>query len=191
MHVLYFDLCACISVFRYCRHGEITNGIGYFAFAVLPCLHSNDRVFAVDFGSHLDPGRAVLYQFKMVFRNDDKIDIAVDAAVEGKVCLLRINTIVGAVVSCHADDILIFKILKLHTECGIAAFMMSKLFTVEEYLRCMGDAIELQKCPAIGLRLFKTFDICCRSPPVIVSAVLSVLAVPGMRKRNAFPVVRK
>ena len=82
----------------------------------------------------------------------------------------------------------------IHTESGISTFMMEKLCSVYKHICRHGCSVKLQISLSvlIHLRFFECAGIFTGSTVVIVSTVLPVLCVPGVRKRYvfSFPTVR-
>ena len=123
-------------------------------------------------------------QCNVVLVHHQQAHIAVDAAVEGKVCFLGINAVVDAVIHLHRE--LVFCLQQPRDLCpkgGVAAVMSAELLTVQQHGSAGIDALKLQP----DLLLFRVKGRCCKAgavgagtPPVIVTAVLSIHGVPSV-----------
>ena len=72
----------------------------------------------------IDSVRAVVFHGKSAVRNLDKIDIAVNAAVEGEVRHRRVNGLVGGVVGGYVNAAAVSDIVgDIDSECGISALV--------------------------------------------------------------------
>ena len=77
----------------------------------------------------------------------------------------------------------------IHTESGISTFMMEKLCSVYKHICRHGCSVKLQISLSvlIHLRFFECAGIFTGSTVVIVSTVLPIHCVPGVRKCYVFP----
>ena len=120
----------------------------------------------------------------MVLVHHQQAHIPVDAAVEGKVCFLRVNAVVDAVIHLHRE--LVFCLQKLRDLCpegGVAAVVGTDFLAVQQHGGAGIDALKLQP----DLLLCRVIRRCCKAgavgagtTPVIVAAVLTVLGVLGV-----------
>ena len=110
--------------------------------------------------------------------------IAVNAAVEGEVGLLRVDGIVVAVVNGNHQLIcaIVQGIGDVHAEGGVAALVLGHFLTVQADNCSHSYAVKLQnRAPAVGqLRLFQRAGIGAGAAVVVVAAVLTVYSVPGV-----------
>ena len=112
--------------------------------------------------------------------------IAVNAAVEGEVGLLRVDGVVVAVV--NRNNQLICTIVQgigdVHTEGGVAALVLSQLLLVQIDLGGHGNGVKLQN----GASAFRQDDVrqhggvAAGAAVVVVAAVLTVYSVPSVGK---------
>ena len=89
-------------------------------------FHFHIGVVAVDNGGDLDAGAAAVFQIKVTFGNADQVHIPVQTAVEGKVCILRVDGGAGGIV--HLNDHQIgtgHGACHVHTPGGVATVMGS------------------------------------------------------------------
>ena len=153
-----------------------------------PALH---RDLAADIGGQVQAAAAVIGKFKMGGGHAEDVHIPVEAAVEGEVGRLGINTVVGGVV--HRDDQQVFVLQgagELHPPGGVAAVVVGQLFTVQVDIRRGVGAVDLQE---IGLRFgqvgaLQRPHIDSGAAPVVVSAVLAVNVVPAVGQIDQVPV---
>ena len=110
--------------------------------------------------------------------------IAVNAAVEGEVGLLRVDGIVVAVVNGNHQLIcaVVQGIGDVHAEGGVAALVLGHFLTVQTDNCSHSHAVKLQnRATAVGqLRLFQRAGIGAGAAVVVVAAVLTVYGVPGV-----------
>ena len=145
-------------------------------------FHLNVGAALFQGGGDLYPGVSKVTQCNVVFVHHQQAYIAVDAAVEGKVCFLGINAVVDAVVYLHRE--LVFCLQQLRDLCPegrIAAVMGAELLAVQQHGGAGIDALKLQP----DLLLCRVKGWCCKAgavgagtPPIIVAAVLTIHCVP-------------
>ena len=110
--------------------------------------------------------------------------IAVNAAVEGEIRLLRVDRVIVAVV--HRDGQYIVAgaqgVGNVHAEGGVAALVLGQLLSVQADHGGHGHAVKLQHgAPARReLRHGQNLGIVAGAAVVIVAAVLPVHGVPGV-----------
>ena len=121
----------------------------------------------------------------MLLRNRDQFYLAVETAVEGEVRFLRIDAGIVLVVYRDCDDRISFICAEIDAERGITTVMMI----------CV-NAVDVDVCPHCGAVEFKVYaltgqffltqfsDIPAGSAVIVISAVLTVDGIPGMRKRD-------
>ncbi len=155
--------------------------------AVCICLHA-DFAAGVSFCRpcrHLDAGASEVIHIKVLFIHPDQEDVSVDSAVESEIRFLGIYSVVSAVVSPHLEVILIGEVVSdVPAECGVSAVVRPDLSPVQLYFgRCI-NAAEFKVNPLIGckLRLREILLVQAGASPIVISAVLSVDGVPGVRQ---------
>ena len=123
----------------------------------------------------------------MLCGNDVQGHIPVNAAVEGKVCLLGVHGVVVAVVHADGQQVLVFQVVgQVHPEGRVAALVLCQLFPVQVDGSGHGCAVQLQN----SLAACRDGGLCQgqRIPTgaavVIVAAVLTVHRVPGVGQGN-------
>ena len=155
-----------------------------------PGLHSHFGIAALHNRCDLDARGAVIIQLKMAFGHTDQIYVPVQAAIEGKVCHLRINAVIGRIVHQNGQHVFITQILsQIHSPGGETAVMMGKVFAVQIYIGRGCGAANLQIILA-GFRqvcLCDGFCVAAGTAEIVVSAVLAVSCIPGMRQSNGIP----
>ena len=138
------------------------------------------------FGRHLDAGAAVVVQIKVVFVDDQQRDGAVDTAVERKVCFLRVDAVVFAVVHFHQQVVFGRQhVGDVGAERRVPAVMLADDLPVELHFGRSVDAVELQVDAlraGVIFRRGKFGLVGAGKALVVVAAVLAVLGVPGMRQ---------
>ncbi len=117
------------------------------------------------------------------FIDDNKIYVAIDAAVESKVCGLRIDLFRLAVVDTHAERRALFNTLgDACAEGRIAAVVMRYELAVDIHVGGRVDALEFEVYVLVGLDvgLVQNALEVERGAEIVASAVLTVDAVPGV-----------
>ena len=129
-----------------------------------------------------DRHRAVFSKGKVCSGHNMQRYIAVNAAVEGEVGLLRVDGIIVAVVNGNHQLIcaIVQGIGDVHTEGGVAALVLGHFLTVQTDNCSHSHAVKLQnRAAAVGqLRLFQRAGIGAGAAVVVVAAVLTVYSVP-------------
>ena len=118
--------------------------------------------------------------------------IAVNAAVEGEIGLLRVDGVVVAVVHIHAQQVAAVaqRIGNVHAKCRIAALMLSELLLVQIDLGGHGNGVKLQN----GASVFRQDDVrqhggvAAGAAVVVITTVLPVDGVPGVGQGDGFVV---
>ena len=136
-----------------------------------------------DDGRYLQSWCAVCGQSEMLCRNDVQSYIAVNAAVEGEVCLLGVHGVVVAVVHADRQQIFLFEMFgQVNPEGRIAALVLGQLFPVQVDGGGHGCAVQLQN----SLAACRDGGLCqgqcipAGAAVVIVAAVLTVHRIPGV-----------
>ncbi len=133
----------------------------------------------------LETGGTVVVKRKVRRRDDQQLDIAVDAAVEGEVGLLRVDAIVLGVVDGHAQGVGARdqRVGDVHAEGRVAAVVVAQGLSVDLDVGRGVDALELQVDDLRGgveRRRVKAALVGAGAAPVVVAAVLAVDGVPGV-----------
>lgn len=144
-------------------------------------------------GGDLDAGVAEVAQSDVVLADHHQADVAVDTAVECKVGLLGVDTVVDAVV--HLDgELVVFcqQVGDMDTEGGVAAVVGADVPAVQQNFGAGIDALELQPDflrSCVERRSGKGGAVGAGAAPVIVAAVLAVFCVPrvGRSTRVVLP----
>ena len=126
----------------------------------------------------------------MIFRDNQKFHLPVDAAVKCKIRHLGIHPVVFAVIHLHSKQIMFFQFLcDIRPECGISVVVAADFFSVQQHMGAGVDAVELQIHPfsCLKLRHRNLFFIDAGSSEIIVSAVLAILGIPGMGQIYLLP----
>ena len=130
----------------------------------------------------LHAGVAEVAQRDVVFRDHHQADVAVDAAVEGKVGLLGVDAVVDAVVHLDGKTVILFQQLRdVDTEGGVAAVVGADGPAVQQDLGAGVDALELEPDllrSRVERRGGEGGAVGAGAAPVVVAAVLTVLRVP-------------
>ena len=126
----------------------------------------------------------------MPFRHRNQIHIPVQSAIEGKICLLRVNPTVLTVI--HENNQYIFFpefFRDIDTKRGIATLMMCQLFPIHIYFRCHGSTTEFNPCLLIfrKFRRSKLLYIPAGATVIIVSAILPVDGIPCVGQGDLLP----
>ena len=136
---------------------------------------------------HLQRRCAISGQGKVLCQDDVQGHIPVNAAVEGKVCLLGVHGVVVAVVHGNCQQIFLFEVVgQVHPEGGVAALVLCQLFPVQVDDGGHSCAVQLQN----SLAACRDGGLCqCQRIPagaavVIVAAVLTVHRVPCVGQGN-------
>ena len=135
---------------------------------------------------YFDRYRAVFGKGKVSSGHNMQRYIAVNAAVEGEVGLLRVDGVVVAVV--NRNNQLICAIVQgigdVHTEGGVAALVLGHFLTVQTDNCSHSHAVKLQnRAAAVGqLRLLQCTGVAAGAAVVVVAAVLTVYSVPSVGK---------
>ena len=117
----------------------------------------------------------------MLCRNDVQSYIAVNAAVEGEVCLLGVHGVVVAVVHADRQQIFLFEMFgQVNPKGRIAALVLGQLFAVQVDYSGHSGTVQLQNCFAACRDggLCQSQRIPAGAAVVIVAAVLTVHGVP-------------
>ena len=140
-----------------------------------------------DDGGHLQSRCAVCGQSEMLCRNDVQSYIAVNAAVEGEVCLLGVHGVVVAVVHADRQQIFLFEMFgQVNPKGRIAALVLGQLFAVQVDYSGHSGTVQLQNCFAACRDggLCQSQRIPAGAAVVIVAAVLTVHGVPCVGQGN-------
>ena len=140
----------------------------------------------------LDGHSAVFGKGKVRSGHNMQRHIAVNAAVEGEIGLLRVDGVVVAVVHIHAQQVTAVaqRIGNVHAKCRIAALMLSELLLVQIDLGGHGNGVKLQN----GASVFRQDDVrqhggvAAGAAVVVIATVLPVDGVPGMGQGDGFVV---
>ena len=123
----------------------------------------------------------------MLCRNDVQSYIAVNAAVEGEVCLLGVHGVVVAVVHADRQQIFLFEMFgQVNPKGRIAALVLGQLFPVQVDYSGHSGTVQLQNCFAACRDggLCQSQRIPAGAAVVIVAAVLTVHRVPCVGQGN-------
>ena len=139
-----------------------------------------------------DRHRAVFSKGKVGSGHNMQRYIAVNAAVEGEIGLLRVDGIIVAVVHIHAQQVAAVaqRIGNVHAKCRIAALMLSELLLVQIDLGGHGNGVKLQN----GASVFRQDDVrqhggvAAGAAVVVITTVLPVDGVPGVGQGDGFVV---
>ncbi len=147
-------------------------------------------VFSLYRGRHRHAGAPEIIQVKSGLSHIQQRHIPVYTAIKSEIRHLGIHMIIGRVVHQHPDFIFLLQGPgEIASPGGIAAIMMSQQFSVHIQIRRGIDAFKLQiDLLPLRLLLFQYFSVTAGSPVVVVTAVLAVRAVPGMRQVHRFPI---
>ena len=140
-----------------------------------------------DDGRYLQSRCAVCGQGEMLCRNDVQSYIAVNAAVEGEVCLLGVHGVVVAVIHADGQQIFLFEMFgQVNPEGRIAALVLGQLFAVQVDYSGHSGTVQLQNCFAVCRDggLCQGQRIPAGAAVVIVAAVLTVHGVPCVGQSN-------
>ena len=150
-------------------------------------LHRHFTAAGVQIGhNRRDPDRhrAVFSKGKVCSGHNMKRYIAVNAAVEGEVGLLRVDGIVVAVVNGNHQLIcaVVQGIGDVHAEGGVAALVLGHFLTVQADNCSHSYAVKLQnRAPAVGqFRLLQCTGVAAGAAVVVIAAVLPVNGVPSV-----------
>ena len=143
-------------------------------------------------GRYLDGHSAVFGKGKVRSGHNMQRYIAVNAAVEGEIGLLRVDGIIVAVVHIHAQQVAAVaqRIGNVHAKCRIAALMLSELLLVQIDLGGHGNGVKLQN----GASVFRQDDVrqhggvAAGAAVIVIATVLPVDGVPGMGQGDGFVV---
>ena len=144
-------------------------------------------VSTINCGSDHYTGCSVVIKVKVRLVHCDKVYVSVKTAVEGKVCHLRINLLVGRVVNDNRDLGSVGDLLgDIYSPSRVTAVVMSELFAVNVNVsrRICAAEFEIVKVALGESGLLKSLFIKARAAEVIVAAVIAVLVVPGVGKGN-------
>ncbi len=152
-------------------------------FGVMPSANPNLCVLFFHFCVYGNAGAAEMIEAEMIFVYDDQFYVTVNTAVEGKVRLLRIYSVIYGVI--HFDNELVFlfqMIGNIKTEGGIAAVVIAEDLFVEDDVRGRVDACKVDIYAFVGavFGLFEFLDVDAGTASVIVTAVLAVKIIPGV-----------
>ena len=151
-----------------------------------PALNSHFGFAAHDERGDLHARSAVMIHVKVILLYDQYLYGSVDAAIECEVCLLRIDTAVHGVIHFHAQLVLFCEELRdVRSEGGIAPVMLHDGCAVHEDFGGGICSVQLEidlLCLRIEVRSLKGCLIVAGSAEIIVSSVLTVQGVPGVRQ---------
>ena len=184
--------------------GEIGNNIAFFvlngvADFLAICIggkHLNLHICisAIDGGCNLDAGSAVVLQVKVRSRYCDQIHIPVQATIEGEVCHLGINTVIGGIVNRHNQQALPCQMVgHIYTPGRITAIVVSQVLAIHIHICRRVCAPDLQEETLAG-RQFALIQLLCvvaGTAMVVITAILAVNRVPGMGQIHYFPTAVK
>ena len=142
-------------------------------------------ILAHDLGGDLDAGRAVVIKIKVAVVYADKIYVSVKTAVEGEVCHLRINGLIGRVVHKNSKLGRVGELVgKLYSPGGVAAVVVCELLAADVNVSRGVRAADLKIVVICfgELGLYERLYVEARAAEVVVSAVKAVFCVPGVRK---------
>ena len=141
-------------------------------------------------GRYLDGYGTVFRKGKVCSGHNMQRYIAVNAAVEGEIGLLRVDGVVVAVVNRNHQLIctIVQGIGDVHTEGGVAALVFGHFLTVQTDNCSHSHAVKLQnRAAAVGqLGLFQRAGIGAGAAVVVVAAVLTVHGVPSVGEGDRF-----
>ena len=148
-------------------------------------VHGNGCIGALNRGGDHKTGAAVVIQVEMRLVDANQIYVTVKTAVEGEIRHLRINAVVGSVVNDDRDLGLVGKLFgNVYSPGRVTAVVVSKLLAANVYV-CGGVCaaeFEVVKICLGKICLLERLYVEARAAEIVVSAVKSVLRVPGMRK---------
>ena len=146
---------------------------------------------------HMDARRASISKLEMRLRYHDQLHVAIDSSVEREVCLLRIHAIIDGIVDCHLELVCSpcrsQHVRGIDPEGRISTIMVGKQMSVDRHVGRGIDAAEFEPCLHGGsveaVRDLEAAPVGAGATPVVVSSILAILGVPGMRyiDLNRFP----
>ena len=142
-------------------------------------------------GRDLDAGAAVVVQIKVGLRNGDDVDVTVQTAVEGEVCHLGIDAVVGSIVNGDDQQIFISQSFgQVHAPGGVTAIVVSQVLTVQIHISGGVGTIDFQVVALCRRQVCLGDGLCVVSgaAPVVVAAVLTVYSIPAVGDVDCFPV---
>ncbi len=192
------DFCGSYVVFRggFCCSDSVPfcvrNRKYYFA-AVLRrcniCFQFYLGIGALNNRSNLDSGSTVIIQIKVGMVYADGVHIPINTAIEGKVCRLRIHPVIRRIVYSHYKYVVIFQeIGDISSPGGIATIMLRHLLAIHVQGGAGVGSAEFQ----VNLLAFRQirpvhfFSVITGATVIVVSAVLPVYRVPGVRQGDGF-----
>ena len=134
---------------------------------------------------HLDAGTSEVIHIKVLFIHPDQKSISVYSAVESEIRFLGVNSVVPAVIGPYFEVVLIGeKVRDVPAECRVTAVVRTDHSSVQLCFGRSVDTAKFQVDPLIGgeLRLCEILLVQASAPPIVVSAVLAVDGVPGVRQ---------
>jgi hypothetical protein len=95
-------------------------------------LYLNFCLFALNGGSNLDTGRAEVIEVEVGFSNGNDVNVTVKTTVEGEVCHLGINGLVGSIVNNDSKGVVTaYKIAcKINSPGGVTAIVVAKVLAI-------------------------------------------------------------
>ena len=122
----------------------------------------------------------------MLLRNGDQLYLSVEAAVEGEVRLLGVNTVVVFIADRDGKYIFVPKLsCQFDAEGAVASLMQAEHLAVQVDSAGVRRAAKLKKeCLALRLLFVQLANVPAGSAVVIVAAVLSVDRIPGVGEGN-------
>jgi hypothetical protein len=159
-----------------------------------PSLDFNLGRFAADFRGDLDARTAAIIQINMALANTDDADITVQAAIEGEVSHLGIDSFIGSVVYSDNQQVAVAQSVgHIHTPGGITAVMMSQVLSIQINIGRGVGTLQFQiVASSLGQSGFlKALGIVASSAMVIIAAILAVNGVPAVRQIDLLPVRRE
>ena len=165
---------------------RVKNADLHISFARDPRVDEDFRILSIRLRGNTDPGSAVIEEVKMIFIYDKDLYIPINPSVKCKISFLRIYPVVHGIVHKNLQLVLLQeKIRDIRPECGIPAVVDQDLCTVQRHLAAGVHTVEYQEDPLFLRRIVgsgKRLLINARSAEIIISAVLTVDRVPGVRQ---------
>ena len=145
-------------------------------------------------GGNPDTGSAVVAQIEVGLGDGNDIDIAVQTTVEGEVCHLRIDFVVGGVINGDHQQIFLCQCIgHIHAPGGVTTVVVRHGLAVQVDIGRGVGALNFQKIPVCcgQICLGNGFGVVCGAAPVVVAAVLPVNGIPAVGNVDSLPIRAK
>ena len=195
-NILYFKGSLIILGYKGCNLVTLSvkKGIANLCAILLICnkyLNLNGCICTVNSGCNLNTGSAEIVKVEVALAYAKDVYVSVKTAVEGKVCHLGIYSVVGSIINCdNKKGFILKRICNINSPCRVTAIVVSKLLTVKIYVRRGVCAIDFKVVAVCNgqICLLYCLNIVTCATVVVVTAVLTVKGIPGVRQANAFKI---